>query len=180
MMVLDQINTVSYVWLNYNKLLRWQVLVDPRHSWILHFTLCIPDPKYWIADSFSVEFALRIRIVSGIWDSLSWITDSKAQDGGFHKQKFPGLEFWNPKYRTWSDIEAVPGRSQLTEPKLSPPQSHVFLLVKWPSKEVMSQIETLISMFNVRGLTDFTEWLHWAENLWVKRLKGKSEKNKIQ
>ena len=25
MMVLDQINTVSYVWLNYNKLLRWQV-----------------------------------------------------------------------------------------------------------------------------------------------------------
>ena len=25
MMVLDQINTVSYVWLNYNKLLRWHV-----------------------------------------------------------------------------------------------------------------------------------------------------------
>ena len=44
----------------------------------------------------------------------------------------------------------------------------------------MSQIETLISMFNVRGLIDFTEWLHWAETLWVKRVKGKFEKNKIQ
>ena len=44
----------------------------------------------------------------------------------------------------------------------------------------MSQIETLISMFKVRGLTDFAEWLHWAENLWVKRVQGKFEKNKIQ
>ena len=44
----------------------------------------------------------------------------------------------------------------------------------------MGQIETSILMFNVRGLTDFTEWLHWAENLWVKRVKGKFEKNKIQ
>ena len=43
----------------------------------------------------------------------------------------------------------------------------------------MSQIETLILMFNVRGLTDFTEWLQWAENLWVKRVKGKFEKKKF-
>ena len=30
------------------------------------------------------------------------IPDSKAQDSGFHKQKFPG--FWNPDSLTWGDL----------------------------------------------------------------------------
>ena len=39
--------------------------------------------------------------VSGTWtrDSLSCIPDSKAQDSGFHKQKF--LAFRNPDYLTY-------------------------------------------------------------------------------
>ena len=34
---------------------------------------------------------LRIPIVRGIPDSLSYIRDSKAKDSGFHKQNFPGF-----------------------------------------------------------------------------------------
>ena len=34
----------------------------------------------------------RIPIVSGIPNSLSLITDSKASDSGFHKQNFPDSE----------------------------------------------------------------------------------------
>ena len=47
--------------------------------------------------SLSVELRFWIPIVSGIPDSLSCIPDSKAQDSGFHKQKF--LEFRNPDFR---------------------------------------------------------------------------------
>ena len=36
-----------------------------------------------------MELGSRIVIVGGIPDFLSWITDSKAQDFGFHKQNFP-------------------------------------------------------------------------------------------
>ena len=36
---------------------------------------------------------------SRIPDSLSCIPDSKAQDSGFHKEKFPG--FRNPHHLTW-------------------------------------------------------------------------------
>ena len=32
-----------------------------------------------------------IPIVGGILDSLSWITDPKAQDSGFHNKRFPGI-----------------------------------------------------------------------------------------
>ena len=45
----------------------------------------------------SVELRFWIPIVSGIPDSLSCIPDSKAQDYGFHKQKFLG--FRNPDFR---------------------------------------------------------------------------------
>ena len=38
-----------------------------------------------------------IPIISGIPDSLSCVPDSKAQDSGFHKQKFLG--FRNPDFR---------------------------------------------------------------------------------
>ena len=47
------------------------------------------DSGFQLLDSrsFSVELGFRIRIVSGI-------PDSKTQDSGFHKQKFP--RFWIP------------------------------------------------------------------------------------
>ena len=47
---------------------------------------------------FSVEIWFRIRIVSGIPDSYTCIPDSKAQDSGFHKQKFPRFWISNAKY----------------------------------------------------------------------------------
>ena len=54
-------------------------------------TLWIPESRYWIPDSLSVELRFRILVVCGIPDLLSWIPDSKAQDFRFHKQKFLGL-----------------------------------------------------------------------------------------
>ena len=39
---------------------------------------------HWIPDYLSVELEIRILIVSGIPDSLSWIVDSNAQDSGFN------------------------------------------------------------------------------------------------
>ena len=46
---------------------------------------------HWILDSLSVKFGFRIPIVSEIPDSLSCLPDSKAQDSGYHKQKFPAV-----------------------------------------------------------------------------------------
>ena len=59
-------------------------------SWIRDSTPLIAYSRYWI----SVELGFWIPIVSGILDSLSCISDSKAQDSGFHISKFP--EFWIP------------------------------------------------------------------------------------
>ena len=47
--------------------------------------------------SFSVELGFRIRIVSEIPDSYTCIPDSKAQDSGFHKQRFPRFRIPNAK-----------------------------------------------------------------------------------
>ena len=44
-----------------------------------------------------MELGFRIRIVSGIPDSYICIPDSKAQDSGFHKQKFPRFRIPNAK-----------------------------------------------------------------------------------
>ena len=48
------------------------------------------DSRFHVLDSgfFVSEIWIRIPIVSGIPDSLSCLPDSKAQDSGFHKQKF--------------------------------------------------------------------------------------------
>ena len=47
--------------------------------------------RYWIPDSLSVDLGFRILIVSGI-------PDSKAQDSGFQKQKFPGFSIQLQKF----------------------------------------------------------------------------------
>ena len=57
------------------------------------------DSGFHLLDSrsVSVELGFRIRIVSGIPDSYTCIPDSKAQDSGFHKQKFPRFRVgWQP------------------------------------------------------------------------------------
>ena len=36
-------------------------------------------------------------IVGGIPDSLSWITDPKAQDSRFHNKRFPGILIYQTK-----------------------------------------------------------------------------------
>ena len=55
------------------------------------------DSGFHLLDSrsSSVELGFRIRIVSEIPDSYTCIPDSKAQDSGFHKQKFPGFRIPN-------------------------------------------------------------------------------------
>ena len=57
------------------------------------------DSGFHLLDSrsFSVELGFRIRIVSGIPDSYTCIPNSKAQDSGFHKQKFPRFRIPNAK-----------------------------------------------------------------------------------
>ena len=52
-----------------------------------------------------MELGFWIPNVGGIPDSLSCIPDCKAQDSGFHKQKFPG--FQNPDSLTWSRVQMV-------------------------------------------------------------------------
>ena len=47
-------------------------------------------------DALSVEFGFRIPIVCRIPDNSSWITDSKALEFEFHKQK-------SSEYLTWSN-----------------------------------------------------------------------------
>ena len=46
---------------------------------------------HWILDSLSAKSGFRIPIISEIPDSLSCLPDSKAQDSGCHKQKFPAV-----------------------------------------------------------------------------------------
>ena len=46
---------------------------------------------HWILDSLSAKSGFRIPIVSEIPDSLSCLPDSKAQDSGCHRQKFPAV-----------------------------------------------------------------------------------------
>ena len=81
----------------------------PRHSWILDSTL-------WIPDCSTVKIGFRIPIASGILDSLSWTTDSKAQESEFHKQTFPGsqifhkhrfLSLWNVDYLEWDKLKEI-------------------------------------------------------------------------
>ena len=74
---------------------------NPRQSWILDSTTWISDSRYWIPDSLWVELGFRIPIVSGIPNSLNCSLDSKAQDSGFHRQKFLG--FTNPDSLPWGD-----------------------------------------------------------------------------
>ena len=44
-------------------------------------------------DSLLVELGFRIPVISGIPDSLRFITDSKAHDSRFHKSNFPHSGF---------------------------------------------------------------------------------------
>ena len=57
------------------------------------------DSGFQLLDSrsYTVELGFRIPIVRGIPDSDSCIPDSKAQDSGFHKQKFPRFRILHAK-----------------------------------------------------------------------------------
>ena len=45
-----------------------------------------------------MELCFRIPIISGITNTLNWIPNSKAQDSGLHKQKFPGPQILQLPY----------------------------------------------------------------------------------
>ena len=55
----------------------------------------IPGTGFW---SLLEELGVRIPIVSGIPESLSWIPYSKAQDFRFHQKNFSQLGFHKPKF----------------------------------------------------------------------------------
>ena len=76
------------------------MLGNPKQSWSLDSKPWIPDSRHLIP-VFSRGTLDWIPILSRIPDSLSCIPDSKAQDSGFHKQKFHG--FHNPDSLTWAD-----------------------------------------------------------------------------
>ena len=59
--------------------------------------------NYWIAHLFSVKLWFCIPIVSGTPDFYSCISDSKAQDSRYHKQKFP--RFRNSDSLTWRETK---------------------------------------------------------------------------
>ena len=62
----------------------------------------------WIPDSLSVELGFRVPVIlSGIPDSLSCMSDSKAQDYAFHKQKFPDSEFHTQKFPGFQNTDSL-------------------------------------------------------------------------
>ena len=63
----------------------------------------IPRPGF---RSLLVKFGFWIPNFSMIPDSLSCIPDSKAQDSGFHKKKFPGVR--NPDFLDMEREEEAP------------------------------------------------------------------------
>ena len=73
---------------------------DSNRCGILDYLRCIPDCRYWIqVDSLSVKLSFWILIVSGILDFLSCIPESKAQESGILKQKFPRFPYMYPGYQ---------------------------------------------------------------------------------
>ena len=68
-------------------------------------------------DSLSVEFGFRIPIVCRIPDNSSWITDSKAQDVGSHKQTSENFFFYFGfhKQRFLIPESGVPDTGQSTD-----------------------------------------------------------------
>ena len=80
-----------------------------RQSCVLDSTPWIPDSRYWIPYSLSVELGFRIPMVSGIPDSLSCFLDSKVQDSGFQNQN------WIPGFRF---PQAKPSRIRITQTKI--------------------------------------------------------------
>ena len=95
------------------------VCVNGKHPSILDPTLGISDSRYWILDSLLVERGFRIPIVRGIPLSLSWISDSKALDPGFHKQEFPGFRIRTTRqFRTsWFGKKTLNGGSFVAKTK---------------------------------------------------------------
>ena len=82
----------DYNWpLNFPFLDLWVLLApcssNPIQSWILDSTPWIPDYRYWILDSLSMEIGFRIPVTRGIPDSLSWIPYSKALGSTFPMRK---------------------------------------------------------------------------------------------
>ena len=109
----------------------------------------LPDSR-----SFSVELGFRIRIVSGIPDSYTCIPDSKAQDSGFHKQKFPRFRIPNaiisriPEYgflymgRLKGRINETARANSLT-PKPNPFTSLIHAL-GWGTSEINAPLLTIL------------------------------------
>ena len=75
---------------------------NPRQPWILDSTPWITDSRYCISDSLSVKLGFQIRVVSGIPDCLSCMSDSKAQDSGFREQNFSDSAFQIPLH--WAKL----------------------------------------------------------------------------
>ena len=75
---------------------------NPRQPWILDSTPWIADSRYCISDSLSVKLGFQIRVVSGIPDTLSCMSDSKAQDSGSTSKIFSDSAFQIPLH--WAKL----------------------------------------------------------------------------
>ena len=84
---------------------------DSLGFWIPRPRFCIPGTGF---RSLLVKFGFWIPIFSRVPDSLSCIPNSKAQDSGFHKKKFPGAQ--NPDFLDMEREEEVPAVNALAFP----------------------------------------------------------------
>ena len=90
----------------------------------------------------SVELSFWILIVSGITDFLSCIPESKAQESGIHKQKFPRFPYMYPGYQRFflacdGELRFVGRRPKRVRPKAEDSLWHPGYLT-WGEKYVNS------------------------------------------
>ena len=137
----------------------WRTIISrpmsghPRRSWNSGFDFHAVDSAFHLLDSgflsvVLVEFRIPIVSDAGFRISLSWITNFKAQDSGFHQQKFP--VFQNPvtPYMLWW----IQGRGRGTRaPPLSfrpnggPKGSKKFFLSPPPFSQGLDDRDPLLS-----------------------------------
>ena len=71
---------------------------------MLDSTPWIPNSNYWIQDLFQWNLDSGFQLLVGFRIPTAVSSDSKAQDSGFHEEKFP--RFRNPDCLTWGDCFA--------------------------------------------------------------------------
>ena len=121
-------------------------------SWILDSAPWIPDSNYWILHLYPVDLGFQIP------DFYSCILDSKAQDSGFHKQKFPGFPHMGRFFYIFL-VKVLQVRKQVVTPQSRSPRlrscdQQQGCLFRWKrvTKALGTRFATPILAF-IRGMT---------------------------